>query len=131
MKYQYLIFVGLVDIIFTDAIAQKPPAGSQNIPMQQIESPIKFPDNNVNSQFMYKIISSAANTFGYDVYRNGNLLIHQPTIPGMGGVNGFKTKQDAKRVAELVLMKIKKGEIPPSITEEDLKFLKVKKVDSF
>jgi hypothetical protein len=37
------------------------------------------------------------------------------------GNEGFKTKEAAAKVAELVISKMKKGEMPPSITIEELK----------
>lgn len=41
-----------------------------------------------------------------------------------GNVN-FKTKADAEKVAKLVIDKIKKGEMPPTVTIEELQKLKV------
>ena len=49
-----------------------------------------------SSKFSYKIISTPNNTFGYDIYANGKMMIHQPTPPGMSGNNGFKKKSDAE-----------------------------------
>lgn len=51
-------------------------------------------------------------------------MIHQPAIPGIPGNEGFKTKEAAQKVADLVVNKIKKGEMPPSVTIEELKKLK-------
>jgi hypothetical protein len=75
----------------------------------------------------YQIIDSQNNTFGYDVYRDGKLLIHQTSIPAMPGNDGFKTRDDAAKVAELVMYKIRKGEMPPTITVEEMKELGVLK----
>ncbi len=79
----------------------------------------------VSTQFTYKIISSPNNTFGYDIYANGKPMIHQPTPPGMSGNNGFKKKLDAEKVAKFVIAKMKKGEMPPTVTVDDLKKLSV------
>ncbi len=62
-------------------------------------------------------------TFGYDIYSGGKLLIHQPTIPGLPGNSGFTNKKNAEDVAKLVIKKIKKGEMPPSVSVEELKKL--------
>jgi hypothetical protein len=78
-----------------------------------------------NTQFSYKIIPAVNNTFCYDVLVDGKILIHQPSIPGLPGNEGFKTKQDAEKVAKLIISKIKKGEMPPSVTLDELKKLKV------
>ena len=78
-----------------------------------------------NTQFSYKIISAVNNTYCYDVLADGKILIHQPSIPGLPGNEGFKTKPDAEKVAKLIISKIKKGEMPPSVTLEELKKIKV------
>jgi len=52
------------------------------------------------------------------------LMIHQPTIPGVPGNEGFKTKEAAQKVVDLVLSKINKGEMPPIVTFKGLKKLK-------
>lgn len=78
-----------------------------------------------NTQLSYKIIPAPGNTFGYDVYADGRLMIHQGSIPAMPGNEGFKTKTAAEKIAQLVIQKIKKGEMPPTIDMEELKKLKV------
>jgi len=78
-----------------------------------------------NTKLSYKIIPAANNTFCYDVLVDGKILIHQPSKPGLPGNEGFKTKQDAEKVAKLIISKIKKGEMPPSVTTDELKKLNV------
>jgi hypothetical protein len=52
-------------------------------------------------------------------------LIIQPNKPGLSGNEGFKTQEQAQKVAELVIEKIKKGEMPPTVTIEELSELGV------
>jgi len=59
------------------------------------------------------------------LYTGKKKIIHQGSIPGMPGNEGFKSKSSAKKVALLVIEKLKKGEMPPSVTPEELKNLKV------
>ena len=73
------------------------------------------------TDFTYRIVNSTHNTFGYAIYNGSKMMIHQPTIPGMPGNDGFKTQQQASKTAELVITKMKKGEMPPTITAEELK----------
>lgn len=81
--------------------------------------------NSFNSSTLsYKIIKAANSSFCYDIYADGRIMIHQPSIPGMPGNEGFKTQQQAISVAKLVISKIKKGEMPPSVTIEEMKKLK-------
>ena len=50
----------------------------------------------VNAEITIKIIPSANNTFGYDILLYGRPLVHQPTIPGLPGNEGFTTKKRAQ-----------------------------------
>jgi len=78
-----------------------------------------------NTSYTYTIIPVTTKTWGYDIYMEKRLFIHQPSTPGLPGNEGFKTKSDAEKVARLVIDKIKKGEMPPSVTIEEMKKLKV------
>jgi hypothetical protein len=86
----------------------------------------QFPDAGTKSksQLTYKIIDSINQTYGYDIFSDGKLLIHQPSIPGMPGNKGFKNKQSSEKVAQFVINKIKKGEMPPTVTKEEMQKLK-------
>jgi hypothetical protein len=75
--------------------------------------------------YSYTIIPSVNKTWGYDIYLQKRLFIHQPSKPGLPGNEGFKTKADTKKVARLVIGKIKKGKMPPNVTIEELKKIKV------
>jgi len=77
------------------------------------------------SRLNYVIIDAPHDKYGYDIYNDNHKLIHQPSIPGLPGNDGFKTKADALKVAQLVCDKLKKGEMPPSVSIKELKQLKV------
>ena len=87
----------------------------------------KFPsaETNKNVNYTYTIIPAANKTWCYDIYKEKHLFIHQSSAPGLPGKEGFKTKADAGKVATMVIEKIKKGEMPPTVTIEELKKLKV------
>ena len=74
----------------------------------------------VNAEITIKIIPSANNTFGYDILIYGRPLVHQPNIPGLPGNEGFTTKERARTVAEFVVKKIRKNEMPPTVAIKDL-----------
>lgn len=69
-----------------------------------------------NAEIAIKIIPSANNTFGYDTLVYGKPLVHQPSIPGLSGNEGFSTRKRAQTVAEFVVKKIKNNEMPPTVT---------------
>jgi hypothetical protein len=86
--------------------------------------------NNIN--FQTKTDSISFKTFkqgkfwGYDIYLNEKLYIHQPNIPAIPGNDGFLTEDYAKKTAELVKYKIKNNVIPPTISKYELDSLGVK-----
>ena len=71
------------------------------------------------------IIRSENNTFGYNIYVHGAILIHQPSQSGLPGNTGFATEEDARHVAEFVSKKRYKNELPPTITIEELQEIEV------
>ncbi|MFI5154181.1 MAG: DUF4907 domain-containing protein [Chitinophagales bacterium] len=73
----------------------------------------------------YQILESPGKSFGYDIFADNRLLIHQPNIPGIPGTNGFTRKKDAEKVAQLVVKKIKQGMMPPTIEKKDLDSLEI------
>jgi len=81
-------------------------------------------DKSLDSLFTCEIIPGINNTWGYDILVDGRMKIHQPSIPGQPGNEGFNTKEKAEKVARLVIKKMKDGEMLPTITAEELKKLK-------
>jgi hypothetical protein len=80
-----------------------------------------------DAEITIKIIPSAGKTFGYDILLYGRPLVHQPTIPGLPGNEGFTTKERAQTVAEFVVKKIRNNEMPPTVAIEDLNHMGVLK----
>ncbi len=76
------------------------------------------------TQFQYFVVRAENNTFGYDIYADGNLYIHQYSIPAVGTNKGFADTAAAGATARLVIKKIQQGESPPSVTIEELKKIK-------
>jgi hypothetical protein len=74
-----------------------------------------------NAKISIKIIPSVRKTFGYDILLYDRPLVHQPNIPGLPGNDGFKTREQAKKVAVFVIRKIRKNEMPPTVSIDDLK----------
>ncbi len=77
------------------------------------------------AQIRYFIIKADSNRFGYGIYLNGELFIQQTIVPAMGGNKGFTDTATAGKTAQLVIQKLKEGEMPPTITIDDLKKIKV------
>ena len=73
----------------------------------------------------FTIIDAPNHTYGYDVFADGRLLIHQTSVPALPGNEGFQTKEEATKVALLVIEKINKGEMPPTISIDEMTKLNV------
>jgi len=80
------------------------------------------------SDFSIEIFENKDGTggFGYDLLNGGKVTIHQPHIPAVSGTSGFATKADAEKVGSLMLLKIQKGIMPPTISIEELDSLGIK-----
>lgn len=62
--------------------------------------------------------------WGYDVLVNDSLFIHQQQMPAVQGMRGFSSEQEAARVAQLVIERLKKKELP-TVYLRDLDSLKI------
>ena len=102
-------------------------AQTPSAPAQPNSSTAKFPEASAyaNTKLTYKVIDAPKQTYGYDVFADGRLMIHQTSAPALPGNEGFKTREDATKVALLVIEKIRKDEMPPTISINEMKKLKV------
>ena len=57
--------------------------------------------------------------WGYDIYVKNKLFITQDIIPSVAGNKAFKTEDDAKKIGDLMVLKMKQNQIP-NITEQEL-----------
>ena len=64
--------------------------------------------------------------WGYDIYTNDTLYIHQEFIPAAEGRKGFSTKEDAEKISRLALAKLKSCKLPV-ITIEEIDSLGIKR----
>jgi hypothetical protein len=100
------------------------PATAQNTPKpKQVRKAAADTIKAAPTQYQYFVIKAEAGTYGYDVYANGNLYLHQPNIPGQPGNLGFADTTLAGKCARLAISKMRKGEMPPTITAEELRKL--------
>ena len=74
----------------------------------------KLTDTSSPEKISYIIINANSDTYGYDIYINNKRYIHQLTIPGMPGNNGFQNKPDAEKIAKLVIDQVQKKRDTPN-----------------
>ena len=63
--------------------------------------------------------------YGYDIYVDNSLKVHQPHIPAVSGNKGFSSEEKAKRAGEFVGYKFKNNIMPPSVSTKELDSLGV------
>lgn len=64
--------------------------------------------------------------YGFDIYQNGKVLIHQNAIPAIQGNKAFVSEAEAKAVGSLMLYKISNGIMPPTVDIKELDSLKIR-----
>lgn len=87
----------------------------------QNTSPVQT-DSVQTNNYHYQIIT-INNRYGYDIFHHNKRIIHQPHIPAVSGNTGFINKAEAERTACFVIDKLKKGIIPPSVSQQELRML--------
>ena len=71
--------------------------------------------------FTITVFESVFGGYGYDILVNEKLMIHQPNIPAINANRGFPTRESARGVASLVVVKLKNNEMPPAVSVEEIR----------
>jgi len=87
----------------------------------------KIQESKFSSNIEVKTFPALENTFGYEIWIDGRKTVLQSTIPSIPGNKGFSSEEKARKVADLVVFKIKNNQMPPSITPKELDSLGVLK----
>lgn len=61
-----------------------------------------------------------ASGWGFDILNEGKPMIHQPHIPAVSGNKGFASRAEAEAVGRLMMDKISRGVMPPTVSVEEL-----------
>ncbi len=80
-----------------------------------------------NQSLQVKAFNTHNKGWGYDIYKDNKLYIHQEIIPAIEGRKCFASKDEAMRLGELVARKIKQGKGGglPQITIQEIDSLKI------
>ena len=121
-----VLFICIQLFILNLAAAQKLPVNTLKKEKQ------KTVTNKVmaSKQIQFLIIKSEQSGYGYDIYRDGNLYIHQTTIPSIGGNKGFADTASAAKIARFIIKKMRKTDALPTISKEEVTMLIKEIVDS-
>ena len=69
---------------------------------------------------LIQVFQNADKSWGYDISLRGKPYVHQPHKPAVGGMSGFASENQARKVAELVAYKIRNGILPPSVSRTEV-----------
>ena len=113
MKYTLTIL--LLGLGLTASFAQNQEKSSSQA------SSASFPTaSNARAKFAVQPILSEANTWGFEIYADGKRLIRQLSIPSLPGNRGFGTRELARKAGDLMVDKLRQGQMPPTLTKEEL-----------
>ena len=109
-------------MIFAACNQQTESAGSEHQSQPVTVTKESAPGPVQDSSLTYKIISGENGTggYGYDIYVNGKMYVHQPTIPAVAGNRAFSSEQKAAQAAQLVIYKIQNNILPPTVEVREL-----------
>jgi hypothetical protein len=115
--FSQLICVLLISLLITSkAIAQQPDnARAANPASEQVT---KGPGV---TNYSYKLFVAPNKVYGYDIFRNGKIIFHQPALAESAGDKkaSLTKKPHADKAASLAIEKIKKG-MPAELTRQEI-----------
>ncbi len=100
---------------------QRDPKDTAKVPDMPKENPF------ANTKFELKVTPNADNSWGYAIWREGDdhAYIIQPHKPGVSGIRGFNTKEQATKAGNFVIHKIRQNTGMPRVTPQELDSLGV------
>lgn len=70
------------------------------------------PDDKLPIELKLVKLSASGNEWGYDIYVDHKRFIRQDRVPAVDGFHTFVSKEEARKVAKIVIEKIKQGKVP-------------------
>jgi hypothetical protein len=83
----------------------------------------QFKDTDFKTANITSSIISDSEGFGYEIWVNGKKYIHQRYIPSVKPYKRFSSADDAQKVADLVIKKLREEIIPPKISVSEIEKL--------
>lgn len=116
-------------LLFLTAVSCKnqPAQDSNAAGSPSVSSPVEVAIDKVKTPktLSFQVIDAPNKTFGYQILVDGKALIHQTSIPAVPGIEGFKTAAQAEKVALFLIEKMKKSDVLPAVSSDELKQLGV------
>jgi len=119
IKSNKTFILSIMITLFISCVEKKPQPAQDN-PYENKQIDVKVFSNDTTAD-------SAIKGFGYNIYMQQTLYVHQPNIPAVSGNRGFKSEADAEKTAMLTVYKIRNNIMPPSLSVKELDSLGVTK----
>ena len=83
--------------------------------------------NKTKSAPQYQVITTKLgdDAFGYQILKDGKMIIDQPNIPAIQGNRSFSSEADAQKTGDYLITKLKKGIFPPTLSVAEIDSLNI------
>lgn len=108
--------IGIVAILLCFILIQTQITSCKNKKENNKKDTVAVQNPYAESEITLKTFQNKDTTWGYDIYIDGNIYVHQPHKPALPGTNGFNNEKSAQKAAETVVSKIRKNILPPTLS---------------
>lgn len=109
-----------------DKSIEAPKSKQEDVKVDGVMAMDSIPEPAMTSQNLSCEIIEVDSGYGYNILLDdGKPMIKQHHIPGIQGLKVFDSKEEAKKVAELVKYKLENNIMPPSVTLNELDSLNI------
>jgi hypothetical protein len=130
MKFIVLIILVLIFVSCGDVGSKKNPENSPKNSAKNEELSVK--DNPVEAEIREKNTSvyevrtvENASGWGYEVWKDGAMVIKQEHIPAVQGIRSFSSQEQAQKAADIIKAKLDQGIFPPTMSMAELQSIGV------
>ena len=122
MKIIVLIILVLVFVSCKDAVPKKSP-GNEDITLT--DKPVEDEISEKNTSVYEVRTVENASGWGYEVWKDGAMVIKQEHIPAVQGIRAFSSQEQAQKAAEIIKAKLEQGIFPPTMSMAELQSIGV------
>ena len=108
------------DQVKSTIVNEKDPEISPSTPTEE-KSEV---ENVKKSPYKVKTVQNSLG-WGYEVWKDGALIINQTHIPAIQGLRAFTSQEQAQKAVDIIKTKLDKGIFPPTISIDELRSIGV------
>ena len=130
MKFIVLIILGLIFVSCGDAANKKNPENSpknstKNEALSVKDKPVEDEIREKNTSVYDVRTVENASGWGYEVWKDGAMVIKQEHIPAVQGIRSFSSQEQAQKAAGIIKAKLEQGIFPPTMSMAELQSIGV------